>query len=289
MRPRVRSTACRARLGLGPSLSRVDDPGFASEQAEATCPKLEGHPTPHRHGARFLLPHLLYREQSERGIRQTELTVTMQETMACPPSERPASAAVPLSQHLRDGTRQVHTIVEAKLGLPQTVACRDDYIAFLRRSYRLYRPLEDHLLAFPDWPDHGIRLAEQSLVACLASDLSRLQPGVSLPFRAPAEACPHLPSFAHALGALYVLKGSTLGGEVILRHLIQAEIAGAATACAFLGAGRTYAGGTWPAFRALLDRYGWERPEAVPHVMAGATRSFDAIGEWMQSTRWRET
>ncbi|WP_140884287.1 biliverdin-producing heme oxygenase [Muricoccus nepalensis] len=144
------------------------------------------------------------------------------------------------------------------------------------------------MLAFPDWQDHGIDVVEHCQVPRLEADLRSLQPGVPLPPHAPAAALPCLPGFAQALGALYVLKGSMMGGEVILRHLLAAGIDGVAVASRFLGAGRAQAGGHWQAFRACLDHYGAAAPEDASMVVAGAEESFRSVGEWMQSTRWRE-
>jgi hypothetical protein len=63
---------------------------------------------------------------------------------------------------------------------------------------------------------------------------------------------------------------------------------GAETAHAFLGVGKRRPGG-WQDFRAALDLYGEEWPRAVLHVVAGAERTFPAVGDWLQSNRWKET
>lgn len=216
--------------------------------------------------------------------------VVMQEAI-CPfvrSAKNGASSEEPLSLCLRRSTRELHQAVEVKLGLPWTITSRDNYVACLSRFHRLYRPLERQLRAFSDWPDHGLSPMGHVYAASLASDLELLlQPGAPLPPDAPSEACPNLPSFAHALGARYVLEGSTLGGEVILHHLIRSGVDGAATARAFLGVGQQRPDG-WRDFRAALDRYGKKWPKAVPHVVTGAERSFRAIGEWLQSSRWKE-
>ena len=208
---------------------------------------------------------------------------------ARPASLREAPLPFPLSQRLREDTRQAHRIVEGQLRLPDSIACREDYVAFLRRFFSLLHPVERDLNTFPDWRDHGIDVAEHCQAARLAADLSCLQPGTPLPLHAPVEARPRLPSFAHALGALYVLKGSMMGGEVILRHLLLNGIDGVAAANSFLSAGRAQASGHWGAFRALLDHYGQTFPEDASDVVSGAEEGFRSVGEWMQSTRWRET
>ena len=196
---------------------------------------------------------------------------------------------VPLSLRLRESSRELHQVVEVKLGLPWTIMGWDDYVACLSRFHRLYRPLEQQLRVFLDWLDHGFDAVGHGYTVSFASDLGLLlPPGAPLPRDVSGEACLNLPSFAHALGARYVLEGPTLGGEVILRRLLQSGVEGAATARAFLGICKQRPGG-WQNFRAALDRYGKERMRAVPHVVTSAKRSFWAMDEWLQSTRWKET
>jgi heme oxygenase len=91
---------------------------------------------------------------------------------------------------------------------------------------------------------------------------------------------PDLPTFAHALGALYVLEGATLGGRVILRDLdarLGTSIAGATR---FFGGRREAVGPMWLRFRALLDDFGRERPELHADVTAGAQHVFRAMLVW---------
>lgn len=74
----------------------------------------------------------------------------------------------------------------------------------------------------------------------LRADLDALSPG----WRAlPA---PEMPTLTDAMGALYVLEGAALGGQVIRRHLL----ARLGFSSSFFGEG---AGPRWRAFRALLD------------------------------------
>lgn len=208
---------------------------------------------------------------------------------ACPPPLREGTPPFSLALRLREDTRQAHRTVEGQVRLPESITSREDYVAFLRRFFSLLHPMERDLNAFPDWGNHGINVAEHCQATRLSADLRCLQPGAPLPPDAPVEARPRLPGFAHALGALYVLKGSMMGGEVILRHLLLNGIDGVAAANSFLGAGRAQAAGHWQAFRALLDRYGEAFPEDASKVVSGAEECFRSVGGWMRSTRWRET
>jgi len=192
-----------------------------------------------------------------------------------------------LSRLLRIRTAAAHGAVEASLGLPQAIDSRAGYIACLRRFHGLYRPVEARLHAFAGWSSLGIDLATRSLAARLAADLGRLHADPDACPDAPPEATPDLPTFAHALGALYVLQGSALGGPRIRRHLIETGLEEHAERCAFFGAGGADVGALWRAFRDTLDRYGRTCPDTIPAVIAGAERTFVVVGRWMDASSWR--
>lgn len=199
--------------------------------------------------------------------------------------------AAPLSTQLRDRTSGLHQEIEALLRLPDSILTREQYSSWLRRFLGLYGPLEHSLARFVGWDNHGLALRSPSQSDCLAADLAVLgidPAGVS---RAPSRLLPHLPTFAHALGALYVLEGSTLGGKVILRDIearIGPQIAGATQF--FSGRGTT-AGQTWQTFKAALDAFGRECPTLHAYVVSGAENVFRAIMTWFapssMKTGWR--
>lgn len=81
---------------------------------------------------------------------------------------------------------------------------------------------------------------------------------------------------AAAMGALYVLEGSTLGGRVIGRH-IAATHGLTGEGLAYYSGHGARTGAMWMAFRDRLDSYGADG-EAV--VMA-ANETFDAMRVWL--------
>lgn len=188
-------------------------------------------------------------------------------------------SAIGLSLHLREETADLHHQVERILGLPNTITTLDEYRSCLERFYQFYRPLESSLRRFSDWHRFGLELPEHA--GWLALDLQALGLNPTDIDDAPQDSLPELPHFAHALGALYVMEGSTLGSQFILRHLTTVlgdEIAG--TVAFFNGHGlRT--GARWGIFRSSLDSYGVQHPETTLSVVHGAKATFEAIGNWM--------
>ena len=101
-------------------------------------------------------------------------------------------------------------------------------------------------------------------------------PGWATRLRRPL--CPALPPLhtrAQLLGAMYVLEGSTLGGQVIARQLAAAGIAGRTF---FTGrAERT--GPLWKQFCQLLEAAaGTEDPDAI---VASAILTFQTLAAWL--------
>ena len=194
----------------------------------------------------------------------------------------PAEHADSLSIFLKARTARLHTQAEALLGLPDSVYDRHDYCRLLKRLFGLYDPLEQVFRSFDDWTRIGLALEGHPHVARLSDDLIALGSDPRRVARVPATMLPDLPSFPHALGALYVLEGSLLGGRIILRALeprLGSIIEGATGF--FTGHG-AQAGPIWQAFRASLDRFDRLRPGVRGDVLLGAENLYRAILIWFQ-------
>jgi len=185
-----------------------------------------------------------------------------------------------LSACLRTGTAAVHQRVEQVTQLPDCIENVADYAECLAGFQRIFAPLERHLAAFAEWPVLGIDLAAHARAPALRADLGALgvdaEGLVEMPMAPPS-------SFPAALGALYVLEGSALGGRVILRAL-QARLG------AVLHGATAFFGGTspmpWPAFKAALDDFGARYPTAQPDVLAGARQTFRIYEEGFKKKRF---
>jgi heme oxygenase (biliverdin-IX-beta and delta-forming) len=190
------------------------------------------------------------------------------------------TAAPSLSAELRAQTSLLHRQIEALLGLPGAIRTSDEYVRGLGRFLGFYAPLEHVFKGFPEWNNLGIRLPARALSSCLANDLAALGADpASVRLAAPAQ-LPDLPTFAHALGALYVMEGATLGGRLILRDLEMRLGDSIAEATCFFGGRGERVGPIWQSFRETLDNFGSENPQASPEVVAGAERVFLAMLDW---------
>ena len=179
---------------------------------------------------------------------------------------------------LKDVTRPCHEAVEARLGRRRFTESLEAYGRTLRLFYAFHRPLEEAFARIPGWAGVGIDPQERRKTPLLAADLRRL--GIAEDSTPPPGAGPlPLPGdLAEALGVMYVLEGSTLGGRYI-RKQVQAGLG------LTPGDGASYfdsygdrVGAMWKAFGAAVDAFattGAVRDAAVRSAVATFT-AFDA-------------
>jgi heme oxygenase len=118
-----------------------------------------------------------------------------------------------LRMRLRIETASWHDRVEAMADIPASIRTRGEYIDLLSSLYELHSSLESELAtsSFHDaWQSVGVDVSAHRRAHLLAVDLRELKTTTprsiaSVPFA----------TFGHALGCLYVLEGSSLGGRTI--------------------------------------------------------------------------
>jgi heme oxygenase len=89
---------------------------------------------------------------------------------------------------------------------------------------------------------------------------------------------PAVDDTATALGVLYVVEGSTLGGAVLRRRLAGGRIPD--DAFGFLTSYGDDVGRRWRGYRAATARWVEEHPEQGDRVVAAAGRTFEVLTRW---------
>lgn len=187
-----------------------------------------------------------------------------------PPVKSPA-----LLPRLRLETRPYHDAVEANpfnqaLSAGRVTAA--ETADFLARMYGFVEPYEaalrTHAPAFgPEW-----QLAQRYRAPLILEDLARLGYPAAPPL------CPTMPPLhtrAQLLGAMYVLEGSTLGGQVIARQLAAAGIEGRT----FFASRAERTGPLWKQFTQLLEAA--VPAEDADAVVASAILTFQILAAWL--------
>lgn len=178
-----------------------------------------------------------------------------------------------LPDRLRRETAELHAAVEAAVGLPGSVYTRSDYVVLLQRLHELHSGLEDQLTAGRwrrQWRDIGVDVTAHRRSHLLSADLRRLGAPTVTGALAPVP----FASFGQALGCLYVMEGSALGGSIVA-GVIRSAIG--AVPMAFFDGDNHHHPAPWQAVRAALSRCD---AHGVPadDVLVGARDTFLVFG-----------
>ena len=181
----------------------------------------------------------------------------------------------PLSQRLRAETRDEHARIERDLERSWQTETLAGYRHMLGRLYGFHASWEpDIARALGD----ELFLEPRRKLHLLASDLSRLGAVPAEVSGLPRCKPLGLPTPAHALGSLYVMEGSTLGGQLIARRLTQTfgpAIGGA------LSYHRAYGGAVGPMWRAFRARLDAEPASVHDQAVVSARNTFATLRGWL--------
>ena len=184
---------------------------------------------------------------------------------------------------LRQATVDAHERIECGLQyLVSPTLTRSSYGRLLEAFHGYYSPLDQRLTAAAERLAEPLRFwAIPSRTPLLALDLHRLgrdDRGISALPIAVAE-LPSIDSDANALGALYVVEGAALGGQVIWRAVAKTLGIRPATGCAFFYGRGTATCSRWRQFLTLLEG----RPASEHAHIAGAARAcFEGLEAWLR-------
>ena len=182
----------------------------------------------------------------------------------------------PLLLRLRSETRPQHEALEQNAfshALTTGTLTAAGTAHFLAKMYGFLAPyetaLQEHAAGFsPAW-----EVPERMRAHLILEDLAQAEGSPGLPL------CPALPPLRtrpQLLGAMYVVEGSTLGGQVITRQLAQAGIPLRAY---FTGYG-AQTGPRWKVFCQLLTEAAPAGPDQ-DEIVASARLTFQRLDQWI--------
>lgn len=189
---------------------------------------------------------------------------------------------LPAATLVKEASQSLHAEVEALL-LPKLEALhtRAGYAAILKMFYGYFFPLETLLqqqLSPAELPD----LSQRRKAAAILHDLAAIgQPAADLPL------CRHLPEIKNrtqALGVLYVLEGSTLGGKMIARMLLKKEdLDLSENAVTFFAGYKEDTGKRWKTFLEVFNQQDYSEA-----LLQSVNDTFACLKSWMQQTLYHE-
>jgi len=185
--------------------------------------------------------------------------------------------SLPVAELLKQETSVQHQASESLL-MPtlNKIATRAQYAALLHTFYGFFHPLEQlitHYVGSDILPD----IAERRNAALILQDLHAL--GFSTDALPQSDALPAVSSTAEALGALYVMEGSTLGGRVISRMLLKKEgLQLNEEHLRFFGGYGEATGSKWKAFVQLLN----QQTGNTDTLIRSANETFRLFAAWIK-------
>jgi len=180
-----------------------------------------------------------------------------------------------LTTDLKENTYPEHQAAEKKMILAlKKLETQEDYVRMLGWLYSFYAPLED-LIRQHITEDILPGIAKRFRTEYILDDIRNS--GKPTPALDPCEDLPIIDSADRALGALYVLEGSTQGGHIIA-GMITRQL-GPAVSCSYFNGYGAETGNMWQSFRDYLDQP--RSTEQKTAVIDAAKETFITFKNWI--------
>ena len=180
-----------------------------------------------------------------------------------------------LTAELKETTEAIHQATEKKMILAlKRISTDQDYVQMLTWLYGFYAPLEDRIRRHLT-PDNFPEIVKRSRAESILWDIKEFGTEAAQP-----DLCRHLPvidTYERALGALYVLEGSTLGGRIIAA-MISRQL-DSMKGLSFFNSYGAETGHMWQSFKDFLDRP--RSPQQRREIIAGAEDTFITFKNWI--------
>jgi heme oxygenase len=199
---------------------------------------------------------------------------SLQVGIACP-----AGLDCDILTRLKRETRDSHERVETMMGYPAGLRSIENYVRLLQAFHALTAPVETMLLRHRASLPASLMLRERLKAPLIKNDLEALS---STPRHILIPSLAELDSTAQLMGALYVLEGATLGGQVIRRLMLQQHGAAAREWLTFFNSYGKQTGYRWAAFRRSLADFHAASPTLSEDIMAGAHTTFAIFSELLR-------
>ena len=179
------------------------------------------------------------------------------------------------TDELKTITADAHQASEKKMvGILRGIRDMTDYVRLLKTLHGFYAPVEALICRYLDsanFPDLSRRRRADYLLWDIGAT------GLAFPDAATCADLPRIDSFHRALGAMYVLEGSTLGGQIIAGR-ISRELE-TSSSLSFFGAYGAETRRMWQAFKDFINR-----PFNTHHrgeIVAAAKDTFLTFSNWI--------
>lgn len=178
---------------------------------------------------------------------------------------------------LKTSTALQHRRLEQIVGILEPGLDVTSYGVLLVGFHAFYAMIEPKIFEREEWKSLGFETKQRRKLALLSSDLAALD----LPLPPPCPQPTRLETFSQVLGAMYVLEGATLGGQMIGRHLQHHLGLRVENGAAFFGSYGERVGPMWLEFRAFLSAQAFN-DHIENDMVFGALETFERFGNWLE-------
>jgi heme oxygenase len=182
-----------------------------------------------------------------------------------------------LSEKIKISTKNSHQSLENKLIAPmKSIHDQESLAQLLVLFYSFFGGLELNINKHIDYtflPDY----ADRRKTASLVSDLDALN--TALPSLASDDDLPNINNHFEALGALYVIEGSTLGGKFISKMVRQQIDLPTVEGLSFFDGYGSNTDSMWQFFKQFMDQPLKAEEEAI--VIQSANDTFAKFSQWV--------
>jgi heme oxygenase len=212
----------------------------------------------------------LEHEDSSTGAAQTLTGTTAEST-----------PRLPILAELKEKTAPLHRALEENAGIWDCLSSRALYGNLLVRFWGIYSTAEARLAAVEELPRWLPDLSRRWKRPALESDLNNL--GIPPESWTICTGITEIRTVAAGLGWLYVLEGSTLGGQLIKRQVQERLGLGAHNGCQFFSSYGAEVGSMWRSFGQSLESFCQANPNCREEVVESAETAFGCVSNWLGS------
>lgn len=195
--------------------------------------------------------------------------------------------AIDILKKIKEATRPHHDRIEQNVwtkGIINNTISKEGYIRLLGKFYGFYVVCEEKIQDSIYWQQQNFAIEARKKIPLLEQDLVCF--GYTRNQIKSLEVCTDIPTLDHIaqfLGFLYVVEGSTLGGQVLSRQLQKKfTFTSHKGACYFNSYGKENLKEMWMAFRAVLLKYVKENPAQEKEIIYTAQMTFDKLTAWLE-------
>jgi heme oxygenase len=189
---------------------------------------------------------------------------------------------------LKAGTIEQHAAIERIMPFFKNDFSLGAYIRVLKAFLGFFEPVERDLRSIATRDIFGFNIDRRQRANLLRKDLLAL--GVTPAETALIPRCDHLPRLENVddgIGCLYVLEGSTLGGQLIAREVQTRFGVGEKTGAGFFHGYGSQTGAKWREFCTSVRIYA-AGAESQSAIVESARSTFGLLESWMRKANFNE-